>query len=71
MMSIFQSTGPRTIGGWNVRFAVTGLSLAEQLYEDAIFHTFFPRSSIHEVRDNHGLPTNSLKMLTFFHLINN
>ena len=55
MMSIFQSTGPRTIGGWEVRFAVTGLSLSEQLYEDAIFHTFFPRSSIREVGDNHGL----------------
>lgn len=66
MMSIFQSTGPRAIGGWDARFAVTGLSLVEQLYEDAIFHTFFPRSSIHEVGDNHGFCLQFLKyMITF------
>lgn len=64
MMSIFQSTGPRAIGGWEARFAVTGLSLVEQPYEDAIFHTFFPRSSIHEVRDNHGFCLQFLKIQT-------
>lgn len=71
MMSIFQSTGPRAIGGWDARFAVTGLSLVEQLYEDAIFHTFFPRSSIHEVGDNHGFclqPLHEFHMMTFFYL---
>lgn len=72
MMSIFQSTGPRAIGGWDARFAVTGLSLVEQLYEDAIFHTFFPRSSIHEVGDNHGFclqPLHEFHMMTFFYLL--
>lgn len=60
MMSIFQSTGPRSIGGWKlqVRF---GLSLVVTFFPRRHIPHRSPRSSIFEAGENHGFCLHSFR----------